>query len=79
MVEGIMKCVIIGLAVFSLATTAWAGVLRDNFNDGDADGWRKFGGKFSILNSTKPLDGLRKRGSWLLGPEMPGGSQACSE
>ncbi len=44
-----MKCVIIGLAVLSLATTAWAGVLRDNFNDGDADGWRKFGGK--IFNS----------------------------
>ena len=44
-----MKNSIFVLMILLLGTTAWAGVLRDNFNDGDADGWRKFGGK--IFNS----------------------------
>jgi len=35
----------VGLTLFLLVTSTWAGTLRDNFNDGNADGWRMFGGK----------------------------------
>ncbi len=40
-----MKHTMVGLILFLLATSAWARTLRDNFDDGNLDGWRLFEGK----------------------------------
>jgi hypothetical protein len=48
---------LIGLTLFLLISTAWAGTLRDNFDDGNTDGWRLFKGSaaggFAIDDSAK--------------------------
>ncbi len=38
-----MKDSIVGLILFLMITSVWAGTLRDNFDDGNLDGWRKAG------------------------------------
>ena len=35
----------IGVTLFLLVTSAWSGTLKDNFDDGNADGWRMFKGR----------------------------------
>jgi len=37
-----MKLTIGFLTLFLLVTSAWAGTLRDNFDDGDFDGWKRW-------------------------------------
>ena len=39
------KLTMIGMTLFLLVTSVWAGTLRDNFDDGNADGWRTFKGR----------------------------------
>jgi len=40
-----MKCIVIGVVLCLLVSSAWAGTLTDNFDDGDFDGWRMFTGQ----------------------------------
>jgi hypothetical protein len=44
----IMKSMVIGLALLLLATSVWAGTLRDDFDDGDMDEWEIGSGKWEI-------------------------------
>ena len=37
-----MKFTMSFLTLFLLVTSAWAGTLRDNFDDGDFDGWKRW-------------------------------------
>ena len=37
-----MKCSIIGLTLFLLAGSTWAGTFSDNFDDGNMDEWTLF-------------------------------------
>ena len=37
-----MKDLIVGLILFLMITSAWAGTLRDNFDDGNFEGWQEF-------------------------------------
>ena len=40
-----MKHLTMGLMLFVLVSSAWAGTLKDNFDDGNANEWQMFGGK----------------------------------
>jgi len=40
---------IIGLMLLLVVTSVWAGTLTDNFDDGDFEGWRTFGGRVANL------------------------------
>ena len=35
-----MKYLIIGMTLFLLVVSAWAGTLTDNFDDGNLEGWQ---------------------------------------
>ena len=41
-----MRLIIIALSVFLLSLSAWAGTFRDDFEDGNWQGWKPFGGAF---------------------------------
>lgn len=43
-----MKHSMIGLTLFLLVASTWAGTLTDNFDDGNADGWRVFKGRANL-------------------------------
>ena len=40
-----MKHLTMGLMLFVLVSSTWAGTLKDNFDDGNANEWQMFGGK----------------------------------
>lgn len=42
-----MKNIVTGLVLFLLVTSSWAGTLKDNFDDGNLDGWQLFKGRVS--------------------------------
>lgn len=47
--EKVLKLTVIGLTLFLQLTSAWAGTLRDNFDDGNLNGWRSFKGQANNL------------------------------
>ena len=56
---------IIVLSVFLLSASAWAGTFRDDFEDGNWEGWKPFGGinlkvveedRFSVVEGVLRMD-----------------------
>jgi len=54
-----MRLISVVLLVFLLTTSAWAGTLKDDFSDGDFDGWMQSGrGHWRVENKELVFDNL---------------------
>ncbi|MCH8294844.1 hypothetical protein IH992_27485 [Candidatus Poribacteria bacterium] len=67
-----MKYTVVGLTLFLLVISSWAGEFRDNFDDGNMDGWTLFrpfgqGSTWKIENGELILEAINSPIGFVIG------------